>query len=97
MPEHDSRIPKLVEGNYIKWSALMKAHLVAADLWEVVGPEEEELVARGPKGVAAKKKKREQTYSKILMNLSPPQMAFVLGSENPREAWAALEETHRDA
>ncbi|KAL6299242.1 hypothetical protein BKA93DRAFT_753580 [Sparassis latifolia] len=50
MPEHDSRIPKLVEGNYIKWSALMKAHLV-------VGPKEEELVARGPKGVAAKKKK----------------------------------------
>ncbi|GBE86473.1 hypothetical protein SCP_0903520 [Sparassis crispa] len=97
MPEHDSRIPKLVKGNCIEWSALMKVHLVTADLWEVVGPEEEKLVARGLKGVAAKKKKREQVYSKILMNLSPPQMAFVLGSENPQEAWAALEETHRSA
>ncbi|GBE86485.1 hypothetical protein SCP_0903640 [Sparassis crispa] len=82
MSEHDSHILKLIKGNY-QWSALMKAHLVAADLWEVVGPEEEELIARGPKGVAVKKKKREQAYWKILMNLSPSQMAFVLGSENP--------------
>ncbi|KAL6308949.1 hypothetical protein BKA93DRAFT_746676 [Sparassis latifolia] len=52
--ERYRKIVLQVEGNYIEWSVLMKAHLIAVNLWEVVGPEKEELVVRGPKGVAAK-------------------------------------------
>lgn len=90
-----ARLPILVEGNYVEWSALVRAHLIGVDLWEVVGPEAEELVPKGPKGVAAQRKKEQQAYARILETLSPPQLAYVLETENPRTAWQLLEEAHR--
>lgn len=92
-----NHLPLLKEGNYVEWRARVKAYLVGADLWEVVGPEKDEVVAKGVKGVAAKKKKNELAYSKILETLSSSQMAYVLGTENPREAWGLLEEVHRSS
>ena len=41
-------IPKLREGLYEEWSTMTEASLIAQDLWCVVGPEEPELVAKGP-------------------------------------------------
>ena len=85
-----AHLPVLVEGNYVAWSALLRAHLVGAELWEAVGPESE----FSPKGPKTSKKKREQAYSRILETISEPQLAYVLGTDDPREAWMLLEEAH---
>lgn len=88
-------LPLLKEGNYTEWRARVKAYLVLADLWEVVGPVEDEKPAKSGKETNTKRKKRELAYAKILETLSSSQMSYVLDSEDPREAWGALEEIHR--
>lgn len=75
----------------------MEATLIAADMWEVVGPEAVELVPRGPKAVKAHSKKMEQARAKIVLNIDQGQLAFIIGLENPRDIWLALEEVHRSA
>lgn len=85
-----ARLPVLVEGNYVAWSALLHAHLVGAKLWETVGPETKFLL-KGPK---TSKKKCEQAYSSILETISELQLAYILGTDDPREAWTLLEEAH---
>ncbi|TFY79129.1 hypothetical protein EWM64_g4882 [Hericium alpestre] len=50
-------VDKLKEGNYVQWRTIMEALLIAADLWEVVGPEVSGLVPRGVKAVQVREKK----------------------------------------
>lgn len=94
------RITVLVEGNYEVWRIQMTAVLVAADLWDVVRPAGEvitEEMPKGPKAVQALQKKRELARSKITLAVDASQLPFVMGMENPREMWAALEVTHRSS
>ena len=42
---------QVVEGNYKIWHTMVEAVLIAKELWDVVGPPEQELVAKGVKAV----------------------------------------------
>jgi len=74
---------------------MMSAYLKSQDLWEVVGPEVEDLVAKGVKGVAAKEKKKQIALAKITMCVDSSQLPFFQGSEDPRDVWNLLEFIHR--
>lgn len=95
------RITQLIEGNYEVWRVQMSSILVALDLWDVVRPSSEvpteEMIPKGPKGVREQQKKRELARSKIILAIDPSQVPFVLGMENPREMWEALEQVHRSS
>jgi hypothetical protein len=66
MPD-EPRFPKLIEGSYEHWRCLMEATLIAADLWEVIGPEDPERVNTGAKGAREKMKKMQQARAKIVL------------------------------
>ena len=53
-----ARVLSLVEGNYEAWRIVMEAVLVAQDLWDYVGPEKPDLVAKGPKAMQAREMKK---------------------------------------
>ena len=40
----------------------MRSFLIAADLWQVVGPEENEVIPRGPKGLREAARKRAEAH-----------------------------------
>jgi len=73
----------------------MEATLIAADLWDVVGPEEEDVIYKGPKGLKEKKKKQQQARAKIVLEISVSQLPFVMGMVDPRQMWDTLETVHR--
>ncbi|KAJ3481157.1 hypothetical protein NLI96_g7857 [Meripilus lineatus] len=74
---------------------LMHMVLIAADLWDVVGPE---VVPFGPKEskvVQAFEKKKQLAMSKIVLSLTPSQLSFIAGLENPHEIWKKIKSLHR--
>ena len=75
----------------------MRAVLIAADLWDVVGPEVVPFATKGPKAVQAFEKKKQLAMSKIVLSLAPSQLSFVAGLENPREIWKEIESLHRSS
>lgn len=75
----------------------MEAVLVAMELWDVVGPEEEELVPKGPKGVTERKKKQRMAKAQMVLYLDASQLPFVEDLEDPRKVWSTLQEMHRSS
>ncbi|KAF8326495.1 hypothetical protein F5887DRAFT_925240 [Amanita rubescens] len=82
----------LVEGNYEIWCTMMEAVLIAKELWDVVGPPEQELVAKGVKAVQAKEVKKQTAHVKII-----PQLPFVAGMDDPHQVWTELKSIHRSS
>lgn len=96
------RITPLIEGNYEVWRIQMTSILVAMELWDAVrptseAPTSEEMIPRGPKAVREQQKKRELARAKIILAIDPSQVPFVMGMEDPREMWDALEQVHRSS
>lgn len=75
----------------------MEAMLIAADVWEVVGPVNPNIGYKGAKGVKEKERKMQQARGKIVLELDLSQLAFIAGLEDPREIWNTLEVIHRSA
>jgi hypothetical protein len=75
---------KLIEGGYKCWRCLREVTLIAVDLWEAIGPEDLDLVHKGPKGAWEKMKKMQQAQAKIVLELNPSQLPFVMGLEDPQ-------------
>ena len=73
---------------------LMEATLIA-ELWVVVGPEEEETVPKGPKGLRERKTKQQQARAKIVLSVDTSQLSFIAGLEDPRKIWTTLRDIHR--
>lgn len=88
-------VPKLTEGTYEEWAILMEATLIAAEMWAVVGPEDEEPVYKGVKGAREKKTKQQQARAKIVLSLDTSQLSFIIGLDDPREIWTTLRDIHR--
>jgi hypothetical protein len=88
----------LAEDNYEVWRIQTQAILVAADLWDVVRPAIEVLdFPKGAKGARELQRKRDQARSKLVLSVSQSQLPFIMGSEDPRENWEALQEVHRSS
>lgn len=98
MDEKHARVVPLVEGNYEVWRIQMTAVLIAAELWDVVRPSKEVVdLPRGLKGVQAQQKKRELARSRLTLAIEASQLPFVMGMEDPRVMWEALEQVHRSS
>ena len=95
MSDSKISVPKLTEGTYEEWAILMEAVLIAAEMWGVVGPEDEEPVFKGVKGVKEKKTKQQQARAKIVLSLDSSQLSFIIGLDDPREIWTTLRDIHR--
>ena len=95
MSDPKNTIPKLIEGSYEEWAMLMEATLIAMELWVVVGPEEEETVPKGPKGLRERKTKQQQARAKIVLSVDTSQLSFIAGLEDPRKIWTTLRDIHR--
>ncbi len=96
--ERTSRILLLTEGNYEVWRIQMVAVLIAAELWDVVHPADEVTeLPKGPKGVQVQQRKRELARSKITLALDASQLPFMMGMEDPREMWEAIQDMHRSS
>jgi len=93
---NDHRGILLAEDNYEVWRIQAQAILVAADLWDVVRPASEVLdLPKGAKGAKELQRKKDQARSRLVLSVSQSQLPFIMGSEDPRENWEALQEVHR--
>lgn len=86
---------KLLEGTFEEWSTVLEAVLTAKDLWDVVGPQEDEPVYRGPKGQKERQHKVVQAKACIILSLDASQLPLVQGITDPRVMWNTLRGVHR--